>query len=280
MSDYSWTKPVMRAGYAGRGVTYLAIAGLSLWAIWSGGQAQGTSSALERLSDSGWGIAVLWLIALGMLAYAVWRGIDAVEDLEDYGSDAKGIVSRAGMIVTGLIHGAIGALAISLAIGGGGSGGESSGGGGIAGIVAKVLDLPGGAVIVTLGGLATVGAGLYYLVKGWKAKYREKLRANRFTSNYDWAMRFGVMAQGVLIVIIGGFLAVAGFSGSSSEAGGLGKAFDWLASQPFGNILVIVVCLGLLGFAFFCFVNAACRVIPKIADDGMETLAAKLKSLA
>lgn len=279
MADLSWTIPVMRTGYAGRGLTYLSIAGLSLWAIWQGGEAQGTGSALERLSDSGWGIAVLWLIALGLFAYAVWRGIDAMEDLEDYGSDAKGMISRAGMIVTGLIHAAIGALAISIAMGGGG-GGSGGGGGGVSGLVGRILDWPGGAVIVTVGGLITIAAGIYYLVKGWKAKYREKLRANHFTSNYDWALRFGVISQGILIVIIGGFLAVAGFRGSSQEAGGMGKAFDWLASQPFGNILVVIVCLGLLGFAFFCFVNAAYRVIPKVAGDDLQTLAAKMKAKA
>ncbi|MCK0166534.1 DUF1206 domain-containing protein [Jannaschia sp. S6380] len=277
MADLSWTIPVMRAGYAGRGLTYLSIAGLSLWAIWRGGEAQGTGSALETLSDSGWGIAVLWLIALGLFAYAVWRGIDAIEDLEEYGDDAKGMISRAGMIVTGLIHGAIAALAISLALGGGGgSGGE----GGVSNLVGDVLDWPGGAIIVTVGGLITIAAGIYYLIKGWKAKYREKLRANHFTSNYDWALRFGVMAQGVIIVVIGGFLTVAGFRGSSQEAGGMGKAFDWLASQPFGNFLVIVLCLGLLGFAFFCFVNAVYRVIPKVAGDDLTTLAAKMKAKA
>ena len=52
MADYSWAIPVMRAGYAGLGVTYLAVAGLSLWAIWRGGEAQGTSSVMETLSTN------------------------------------------------------------------------------------------------------------------------------------------------------------------------------------------------------------------------------------
>ena len=290
MADLSWTKPVMRVGYAGRGLTYLAVAGLSLWAIWRGGEAQGTSTAMETLSDSGWGLAILWLIAIGLFAYTIWRGIDAVEDLEDYGDDAKGYVARTGMIVTGLLHGALGGVAISLALGGGGgsSGGESEGGadggsgggGGIAGIVNQILELPGGQWIVALAGLATVGAGLYYIKKGWKAEYREELRANHFTQNYDWALRAGVIAQGVVITIIGGFFVVAGWRHSGSEAGGIDRAFEWLSSQPFGQTLVTLLCIGLLGFAFFCFVNAAYRIIPKVAGDSIETLGAKLKSMA
>jgi hypothetical protein len=277
MSDYSWAVPVMRAGYAGRGVTYLAVAGLSLWGIWRGGQAQGTEQALGNLSDSGWGVATLWVIAVGLFAYAIWRGIDAVEDLEEYGREAKGLVARAGMIVTGLIHGALAAVAIGYALG---SGGGSGGGGGVSSATGRVLELPAGAWIVGFAALCTIGAGLYYMAKGWKATYREKLRANEFTRNYDWALRFGVVAQGVLITIIGFFLGAAAMRGSEASAGGVGKAFDWVASLPGGWFLIVLLCIGLLGFAFFCFVNAAYRIVPKVSGGELTSLKDKLKAMA
>ena len=279
MSDKSWAIPLMRAGYGGRGVTYLAVAGLSLWAIWRGGEAQGTNSAIDALSTSAWGVVILWIIGIGLLAYAIWRGIDATEDLEDYGSDGKGLVARAGMVITGLIHAALAATAISAALGGGSSGGEGERSG-VSRAVAQLLDMPFGPFLVGIAALATLGAGVYYLIKAYKAKYREKLRANHFTTNYDWALRAGVAAQGVVVLVIGGFIAAAAMAGSSAEAGGIGKVFDWLASQPFGNFLVILLCLGLLGFAFFCFVNAAYRIVPKVAGDDLETLGAKLKAKA
>lgn len=276
MADLNWTIPIMRAGYAGRGVTYLAVAGLSLWAIWSGGEAQGTSDALERLSSSIWGLAVLWVIAAGLFAYAIWRGIDAVEDLEDYGNDAKGRLSRVGMVVTGLIHGVIAALAAGIAIGsasGGGSGGLSS-------LAETVMSYPGGRIVVAIVGAITLGSGVYYLIKGGKAEYRETLKANHFTRHYDWALRAGVMAQGVVVAVIGGLFLLAGFKSDGGEAGGMGKAFDWIQSQPLGQTLVVLLCLGLLGFAFFCFVNAAYRIIPKVAGDKIETLASKVRGMA
>ncbi|MBM2576678.1 DUF1206 domain-containing protein [Jannaschia sp. Os4] len=275
MADHRWAIPVMRAGYSGRGVTYLAVAGLSLWAIWRGGAAQGTESALASLSQSTWGVVVLWVIGIGLIAYAIWRGIDAAEDLEDYGTEGKGLIARAGMIVTGLIHGALGATAIGLALG------DRSGGGqdGVTKAVDWALNLPGGRWIVGFAALCTIGAAIYYVHKGIAAKHREHLMANEFTRNYDWALRAGVIAQGVLIGIIGGFLAVAAWRASEGPAGGVGQAFDWLAGQPFGNVLVIAMCLGLLGFAFFCFVNAAYRIIPKVEGSGdLKTLGAALKS--
>jgi hypothetical protein len=281
MSDYKWAIPLMRAGYAGRGVTYLAVAGLSLWALWAGGQAEGTQEALATLSESAWGVVTLWVIAIGLLAYTIWRGIDATEDLEDYGRDAKGLISRAGMVVTGLIHGALAAAALSLALGrgSGSDSGGGQGGGGVSSVTGRVLEWPGGAWIVGFAALCTIGAGIYYVIKGWKAKYREKLVANHFTQNYDWALRFGVIAQGVVITIIGGFLAAAALRGSEAEAGGVGKAFDWVAGLPGGSILIVLLCLGLLGFAFFCFVNAAYRIVPRVkGSDHLETLGRAIKA--
>ncbi|WP_298432739.1 DUF1206 domain-containing protein [uncultured Jannaschia sp.] len=280
MSDYSWAIPVMRAGYAGRGVTYLAVAGLSLWALFQGGQAQGTEAALANLSDSGWGVAVLWLIAIGLFAYAIWRGIDAAEDLEDYGTDGEGMIARAGMVVTGLIHGALGAVALSLALGGGGGSGGEGGEGGVSSITGRVLDWPGGQWIVGFAAICTIGAGIYYVVKGWKAKYRDKLMANHFTRNWDWALRAGVIAQGALVGIIGVFLLAAAWRGSEQAAGGVGAAFDWVAGLPGGSILIVILCLGLLGFAFFCFVNAAYRIVPKVSGGELTSLKDKLKSMA
>ena len=278
MADYRWAIPLMRAGYSGRGVTYLAVAGLSLWAIWRGGQAEGTETVLSSLSRSTWGMVVLWVIGIGLIAYALWRGIDAAEDLEDYGTEAKGVIARAGMVVTGLIHGALGATAIGLALG------DRSGGGGQDGVTKAVdwaLNLPGGRWIVGIAALCTLGAAIYYVVKGIRAKHRGHLRANEFTRNWDWALRAGIVAQGALIGIIGGFLAVAAWRASDAPAGGVGQAFDWLAAQPFGNVLVVAMCVGLLGFAFFCFVNAAYRIIPKVKGSGnLETLGAALKAKA
>lgn len=260
----------MRAGYAGRGIVYLVIAGFSLWAIWRGGEAQGTGSALEALESSGWGVVVLVLIAIGMLAYAIWRAIDAWFDLEEYGTDGKGLIARSGMVVTGLVHLGIGIAALSVLFASGGSGSED--GSTIARWTSAVMEWPAGRWIVGLGGVATIGAGIYYLHKAWKKTYHEKLYGNDVTRRFDPVLRAGVAAQGIIVLIVGGFFLTAALRYDPNAAGGMGEVFDWLASQPFGNVIVVAICLGLLGFALFLFVNAGYRIIPKIADDKSVTL--------
>ena len=280
-----WALPVMRTGYAGRGLTYVAVAGLSLWLIFRGGEAQGTESAFAILADSAWGKAVLVGIVGGLLAYAIWRLIDAAYDLERYGTDGEGIVARLGMVTTGLVHGALGIAAAGVLSGGdsGGSGGEqgSSGGGsdGVAGVVSTVLGWPGGRWIVLIAGLLTLGAAAYYAKKAWRSEYRQNLFGNEFTRRWNTVLRIGVAAQAVVVGVAGGLLVLAGLQGDSDEAGGLGRVFEWLQSQAFGNVLVILLCVGLLFFAVFCFVNAAYRIIPALHDeeDMPKTLGQSLK---
>ncbi len=273
-----WVLPVMRAGYAGRGLTYVIVAGISLWAIWRGGQAQGTASAMAALSDQALGRAAVIAAAVGLVAYAIWRLIDAAFDLEAYGAQAKGIVARLGMVVTGLVHGAL-AFGIAGVLGGPGSEDGGSGGGGVAGAVQAVLEMPGGRWIVMAGGLLTVAAGVYYARKAWTAEYRDHLFANEATRRWNGVLRAGVAAQAVLVTVAGGLLALAGLRADSSEAGGIGKVFEWLQSQPFGQVLVVAMCVGLLGFAVFCLVNAAYRIIPVLHDgDGPETLGDSLRA--
>lgn len=271
--DLDWTMPVMRAGYAGRGLVYLTLAGFSLWAIWHGGQAEDTGTVLQSLEGSAWGTLVLGLIGIGLIAYAFWRVVDSIWDLEAYGNGGKGMIARAGMIVTGLVHGALGIAALAVLVGrdsgGGGGGGQST----IAEWTGKVMELPGGPLLVGLAGLATVGAGLYYAGKAVKASYRKHLRRNEFTENWNVVLQIGVAAQAVIILVIGGFLTFAGWRSDPGQAGGVGEVFDWLGSQPFGQFLVVLLCLGLLAAALFFFVNAAFRVIPKLADDGVPRLA-------
>lgn len=270
-----WTVPVMRAGHAGRGLTYLVVAGFSLWAIWHGGQAQGTGSALAQLESTTGGGILLALIALGLLAYALWRLIAAFLDLDAHGSEAKGIVARTGMTISGLIHLGLAFGALSLLISSGGSDGESR----IGQQVGTVMGWPGGRWLVGLAGLAIMGAGAKYIIEGWTAGYEKYLASSSFTSRWRNALRAGDAAHGVAIAVIGLLFLLAAWRADPSQAGGLAGAFDWLGNQAYGRTLVAALCLGLLGFSLFCFVNARWRIVPRVAGDKTETLARAVRRM-
>ncbi|MCO6363724.1 MULTISPECIES: DUF1206 domain-containing protein [Paracoccus] len=278
-SKLGWAVPLMRAGYIGKGLVYLAVAGISLYSIWRGGSAQDTSSALGWLDTTWGGGVLLFVIFIGMLAYALWRVLDAAFDLEDYGSDAKGIVARIGMLVTGAIHLGIGATVFPLLFGGGTGGGSGDGSGegsSIPGHVRTVMEWPGGRWLIGAAAVLIIGAGVHYMRQGWTNEYRQHLRANPVTTRWNPVLKAGLIAHGVVVGVVGLLFGFAAWQANPQQAGGTGEAFSWLSGQVYGQILVTGVCLGLLGFALFCFVNAAYRIVPKVSGPDVQTLAAKL----
>ncbi|WP_375174930.1 DUF1206 domain-containing protein [Pseudooceanicola sp.] len=271
-----WVKPVMQAGYGARGVTYVIVGALAVLAAWRGGSAEGAQGALAQLRGEPLGLAALVLIGLGFLAYAVWRLICAAYDLQNEGHDAKGVIARLGQTATGVIHLGLGASVLRMAIGSGSGGGDSA----PQSLTSKVLAMPNGKMIVMALGLLVVAAGLYYGYKGLSEKYKENIRLTSVTERLDPAVKAGLVAHGVVIVLIGVFLFYAGQTADPGEAGGVGKAFEVVRAQPFGRIMLGVLGLGTVGFAVYCFVEACYRVIPRLSGDEISTLASRAKSEA
>ncbi|NSY40537.1 DUF1206 domain-containing protein [Leisingera sp. ANG59] len=261
---FAWAVPVMRAGYAGRGLVYLLVAGASLRSIWNGGDAEGTGEAMGRLQGLP-GTAVLVLIALGMFAYAAWRAVDSIWDLEDYGNAPKGLIARAGMMTTGLVHLGLGLLTVTVLLG------RSEGLGGT-GLVNRLLAATAGQAAIGTAGALTLGAGGYYLHKAWTEGYRSHLKGNPATLHLNLVLKAGMAAHGAVIGIIGLLMLRTAAYASSRQAGGIGTALDWLQDRTYGQLLVTLLCLGLLGFALVCFVNAAWRIVPKADDRGIRSL--------
>lgn len=270
-----WVVPVMRVGYGARALVYLVVGGLALSAVFWGGQAQGTQNALADLKQVAFGRFLLWVIGIGLMAYMVWRLIDAKMDLENYGNDAKGIFARLAQAVTGLIHGALGLSVISLAKGGGQGGSQ---GGGAENWTSKLMSLPYGPTLVVIVGLATIGAGIYYAQKGLREKYKEDIRVTPMTEKLDPAMKAGFVAEGIIVAIVGGFLFYAGMTANPEEAGGVGQALSTVRSLSYGAILFGALAIGLLCFALENAVEAVYRIVPRRAGPDVQTLASKAKA--
>ncbi|MDG4647661.1 DUF1206 domain-containing protein [Roseibacterium sp. SDUM158017] len=268
----NWVMPIMRAGYAARGLVYVVVGGVAVWSAWLGGSGQGTTGALSTLRNEPFGQTLLWVMAAGLWAYMIWRFLDAALDLEDYGADGKGLVSRAGLVATGVIHGAIGVSVASLAMGGNASGG-GGGGSGTQGFVSQVMQMPGGRWIVGAIGLGVIGAGIYYAYKGFAEKYKEDIVNTSATERLEPVLKFGLIAEGVVVGIVGVLIAYAAFTLDPSEAGGVGAAFEQIRAAPFGRILLIVIALGLIGFGIENFIEAIYRVVPKLRDPDTQTMA-------
>ena len=67
--------------------------------------------------------------------------------------------------------------------------------------------------------------------------------------------RFGIAAKGAVYILIGVLAAMAAF-GQGGSTGGQKNAFEWVLKQPFGQILLGLVIIGLLGYVVWRMIMA------------------------
>jgi hypothetical protein len=256
-SSIAW---LARGGYAARGVVYLIVGWLAvLAALGTGGQTTDSKGALVTIVQQPFGEIMLGLVALGLVGYALWRLVQASLDPDDHGTDAKGVAIRGGLLISAITHVLLAFFALSLVFGWGTGG---SGDSGTRDWTAWLLQQPFGRWLVALVGATVIGAGLAHMVKGYKARFEKYLVMDRgLLDKASPVCRFGLIARGVVFLIIGGFLLVAAWRFSSGEVVGLQGALQTLQQQPYGWILLAIVALGLFAFGVYSLIEARYRRI-------------------
>ena len=259
-SQSAFVNVIARAGYGSRGVVYVLVGGLAvLAAATGGGKTTGTKGALATLLGEPFGQALLAVLAAGLLAYAGWRLIQAATDADHHGTGAKGIAIRLGQVVSAISYTALAFFAVSLIMGWGtgGGGGQST-----QDWTAKLLAQPFGRWLVGAVGLIVIGVGLAHGNKVRRETFRRYLQIDQQTyAKVAPICKFGLLARGLVFVIIGGFFIVAAVKFSSGQARGLHGALETLQSQPYGPYLLGVVALGLVAYGIFSFIEMAYRRI-------------------
>lgn len=249
-----------RAGYAAKGLVYLMIGGFaSLAAAGLGREGLGTKEAINQLVTTPYGDAMLTLLAVGLFAYAVWRLLQAALDTEQAGKAPKGVVTRLGFAISGLVYGSLGLYCIDLLR----HAARSTDQGSAQDRTALLMSHQGGIYLIFAIGLVLMGMGMRQL---WRALHRTYLK-NWYSHHLgpvqqrlaEGITRWGLSARGVVFMITGLFLCIAAWQADPSEAKGLGGALAVLARQPFGPWLLGAVALGLASYGIYCLINAAIR---------------------
>jgi hypothetical protein len=274
-SPPAWVDPLMRVGYAARGVVYVVVGAFAFLAAFSGARAPDSKGALGNLLQMPLGEALLAVIAIGLFAYALWCFIDGALDLDDKGDEPKGWAARAAKIISGAVHLMLALSVAPLALG------RSSGEGGDSAEhwTALLLQQPFGRWLVAIVGAIALAFGVQHFVKAHKEKYKDSMRYTSTTERLDPVLKAGLAAHGVVVVLVGAFFMWAAWTAEPARAGGLSDALEVVRNADAGQFMLAILALGLLGFAVYCFIEAAFRIVPRCAPQGIETLASRARAL-
>lgn len=257
-----WVERLARFGYATKGAVYILIGILAVLAAFTtGGKTTDTKGALHTIAAQPFGQLLLILITVGLVGYTLWRFVQAIKDPDNKGTDAKGLATRAGYIMTGLIYAGLAFNAALLAIGSGGnSSGKSK-----EDWTALLLAQPFGQWLVGTIGAFIIGMGVYRIYKAYHIKFRKKLNLRELNLTQEKFIvnicRFGIAARGVIFIMLGFFLIQAAQQFDPNKARGLDGTLQTVARQPFGKFLLAIFALGLVAYGIYMGVQARYRQI-------------------
>lgn len=257
--DSEWVDRAARVGLLAYGLVHLVLAWLAVQlALGDREESADSQGAVQQLAEQPFGQVLVWAVAIGMFLLAVWQLLEAVvghRDEEGFTRVRKRVTS-AGKAVVYVV---IGISALRAATGSSSSSG-GSGGGGTDSMTAKVMDWPGGQLIVGAVGLAIMGIGGYLVHKAWTEKFRDYINAQGESGTsgqaYVWFGKAGYTAKGVAFGIVGGLFLYAALSHDPKKSGGLDQALHKVLQQPFGPVLLIAIALGIAAYGLFCFARA------------------------
>lgn len=249
-----------RAGYLARGAVYLSIGGLALLAALDlTPRAEGAIGALEAWGEWPPGIALLWVVGSGLYAFAGWRALQAVADVDGHGRSLKGLATRAGQAISGVTYAGL-AISVFGLLDAIEDLREVDDQAETRQAVGEALDLPFGDMIVVALGLFIVGAAIASMVRAFTDHFGRGLQCAVETRRWAGGLaRIGYFGRGVALFPAGLLLASAGLHARSSEARGVGGALQMLESQPFGSWVLGLTALGLLAFGAFAVIEGLLR---------------------
>lgn len=254
-----WVERLTKLGYAVKGFLYTAIGFIAIASAL--GKNKGPADQLGAITQASrlpGAQPFLWLILIGLIAYALWGVIRAVFDPMRKGTDTKGLLARGGYLISAATYASFALPTYDLIRG---ARHTTSSSGSTVRIVSQVMSMPMGRWLVIGVGVAAICAGLYQIYSAIRKDYDEVFKPYQLSPEQLRVARqigrFGLIARGVVFALVGYFIFLAGYQSNPGKAQGINGALKYLGSQPYGHWLLLIVALGLIAFGLYSFMNAA-----------------------
>jgi hypothetical protein len=248
---------IAKAGFVARGLVYILFGWIALSA--RSKTEAGQKGVFDTIQEMPLGDVLLTLMALGLVAYGIYRLTCALLDIEGKGRGPKGIAGRIAQLWSGLVHLVIAYTATQF-LGGSTPEDAQNGSANTQDAARTLLDLNLGDA-----GLWAVAAALFFAAglqvrKAWKGSHMKQCAPDTPPSAKTIG-RIGLVTRGLVFAVIGwSFIRVAE-TDSSGQAKAAGAAVASLQDMP---ALYTSIALGLILFGVFSLLLARYRIVPAI----------------
>jgi len=254
---FSW---LVRLGYVARGLTYFLLGYMALGTRI--GEGDSNTAVLDMLQEVPLGVPLLYLMALGLAAYVVFKLASAIGDVQNRGTDTKGIVKRVGDGASAVAYSVLAYAALQFARGDK----QSADNGESRQTADTVLDWSLGEILVGLVGIGFL-VGAFMQAKGAMTGSFMHRVSPRAPNAIEPIGRAGFAARAVVFAIIGWSLVQAAWLDSEAQVKGLGDALVTLRES---GLLFTVVAVGLMLFGVFSMAVSRYRTIPAIGAHDLK----------
>lgn len=257
-ADSTALEVLARVGLVAYGIVHLLVGWLALQVAWGGSSENADQSgALQQLAEQPFGTVLLWVLAVGLAALAIWQVTEAIWGVHESerGKKLRRQATAGGKAVIYLL---LGISAARFAMGSGQSSSQSQ-----QDTTQGVLGWPGGQFIVAVAALVVIAVGGANIYRGVKKKFLRDLDTGSLPAKARRTLtrlgQFGHIAKGIALALVGLLLGYAAVTYDPEKATGLDGAMRTIVEQPFGKFLLTAVALGFVAFGIFAFAQARYR---------------------
>ncbi|WDZ82236.1 DUF1206 domain-containing protein [Micromonospora cathayae] len=259
-ANSKWLETLARVGFIGYGIVHLLFAWLALQIAFGGsGQDGDQSGAMRTLADQPMGKFALVAIAIGLLAMAIWQGLEAaVGHRAERGKErVMERVASAGRTVVYLYFAWTAWKVFSDANSNSADKQEA--------LTGELMTSSGGRWLVGLAGLGLAAIGIGLVVYGLIKRFEKHLKTGEMNpKTRKLARRLGIagyVAKGAAYAIAGLLIIIAAINYDPEKARGLDAALRTLREQPYGQFLLALMALGIAAFGAYCFLQSRYRKV-------------------